>query len=98
MANNFYKPKVWNALCDVCGQKKKSDQMRKRWDGLMVCAADWEARHPQDLLRAVKETSNKLPWTRPDKSSIENGPDYKGYFVDGYVEVVNGNLYVQDIE
>lgn len=63
---NQYKHGVWNAICDVCGEKFKSDELRKRWDGLMVCGPDWEPRHPQDFLRAIKETSNKLPWSRPD--------------------------------
>ena len=82
---NTYKPKNWNALCDSCGFKKKSDELRLRWDGLMVCADTcWEPRHPQDFLRAIKETSNKLPWSRPDNDGIAVGPDYPGYFVDGY--------------
>jgi hypothetical protein len=83
MANNYYKPKVWNAYCDSCGFKFKSDQLKKRWDGLMVDDACWEPRHPQDFLRAVKETSNKLPWTRPnDGSSVA---DESGLYVtNGY--------------
>lgn len=70
---NTYKPKAWNALCDSCGFKKKSTDLKLRWDGLMVCADTcWEPRHPQDFLRARKETSNRLPWTRPDsdRSSV----------------------------
>jgi hypothetical protein len=56
---------TWNAYCDVCAGKFKADKLKKRWDGFMVCPQDWEVRHPQDFLRAVKETSNILPWTRP---------------------------------
>lgn len=56
---------TWNAYCDVCAGKFKSDKLKKRWDGFMVCDKDWESRHPQDFLKAVKETSNLLPWTRP---------------------------------
>lgn len=89
MANNYYKPKVWNALCDSCGFKFKSDQLRLRWDGMMVDDACWEPRHPQDFLRAIKETSNILPWTRPDTHGIDGSPSYvtiyidDGYFVEG---------------
>lgn len=83
---NKYKPKRWNALCDVCGFKYKSDQLRLRWDGLMACPEDWETRQPQDLLRAVKETSNILPWTRPydpgDNAVVPYAP--ADYVVDGY--------------
>jgi hypothetical protein len=85
MANNYYKAKTWNAICDSCGFKFKSDQMRLRWDGLMVDPACWEARHPQDFLRTVKETSNTLPWTRPDPDRVDVPP---------YVNPVAGQLYV----
>jgi hypothetical protein len=44
-----------NAICDCCGFKFKQSQLRKRWDGAMVCSADWEARHPQDMLKARSE-------------------------------------------
>jgi hypothetical protein len=51
-----------NAICDVCGRKYKSSDLRKRWDGLLVCKRDWEVRHPQDYVRARKDkiTPNKL--------------------------------------
>jgi len=82
MANNYYKPKVWNAYCDSCGFKFKSDQLVKRWDGMMVDRACWEPRQPQDFLRAVKETSNILPWTRPDTDGISVGPNYVTLYID----------------
>lgn len=53
-----------NAICDVCGWKYKASDLRKRWDGYMVCDKDWEPRHPQDFLRAVQDQA-PLPWTRP---------------------------------
>lgn len=45
----------WNALCDSCGRKFKALDLRKRWDGLMVCEEDYELRHDQDFLRVQKE-------------------------------------------
>jgi hypothetical protein len=54
----------WNALCDSCGRKFKATSLKKRWDGLMVCAEDWEQRHPQDLLRVQKEKI-AVPFSRP---------------------------------
>ncbi len=65
MANNHYKPGVWNTICDVCGFKFKSDEMRKRWDGLMVCKEDFEHDHPQKFLR-VREDSSSVPWVRDE--------------------------------
>jgi hypothetical protein len=47
-----------NAICDCCGFKLKQSQLRKRWDGAMVCDADWEARHPQDDVKARPERNN----------------------------------------
>lgn len=58
----------WNALCDSCGRKFKASDLKKRWDGLMVCSEDWEMRHPQDLLRVQKEQIS-VPWSRPYPAS-----------------------------
>lgn len=65
MSHNRYKAHDWNALCDSCGFKFKASELKKRWDGLMVDEGCWEERNPQDFLRARKERSNTLPWTRP---------------------------------
>jgi len=54
----------WNGICDVCGEKYKASQLYLRWDGLRVCRDDWEVRHPQELIRPIKER-NSVPWTRP---------------------------------
>lgn len=59
----------WNAVCDVCAQKYKSSEMRKRWDGLMVCPRDWEPRHPQDFLRSVPD-HQAVPWSRPETPDV----------------------------
>lgn len=59
----------WNAICDVCAQKYKSSEMKKRWDGLMVCPNDWEPRHPQDFLRSVPDRQ-AVPWARPETPDV----------------------------
>lgn len=59
-----YKAGQWNALCDVCGFKFKSSELKKRWDGLMVCHDDFEQDHPQKFLR-VQEDRQSVPWARP---------------------------------
>lgn len=58
----------WNVLCDVCGFKFKNVDLLKRWDGLMVCKACWEPRHPQDFIRAIPDMQ-KVPWTRPEATN-----------------------------
>jgi hypothetical protein len=47
-----------NAICDCCGFKFKHSQLRKRWDGAMVCSKDWEPRHPQDNICVKAERNN----------------------------------------
>jgi hypothetical protein len=66
----FFKSGSWNALCDVCGHKFKSHQMRKRWDGLMVCEQDFEHDHPQKFLR-VREDKIAVPWVRSRQADLE---------------------------
>lgn len=51
VSNNYFKSGSWNVICDVCGVRYKADEVKKRWDGLIVCAEDWEADHPQKYLR-----------------------------------------------
>ena len=64
MSKYTYTPGDWNAQCDVCGRRWKASQLRKRWDGVMVCKDDFELRHPQELIRPVIE-KNDMPFTRP---------------------------------
>jgi len=45
----------WNLICDICGQKKKAEDIKRRWDNYLVCNDDWERQHPSDLLRVPKE-------------------------------------------
>jgi len=54
----------YNALCDSCGRKFKALDLQKRWDGLMVCAEDYELRHESDFLRVQKEKIT-VPFSRP---------------------------------
>jgi hypothetical protein len=53
-----------NAFCDVCGFKYKASELRKRWDGMMVCSSDFEMRHPQEFIRSIPEKPAP-PWSRP---------------------------------
>lgn len=62
---SYFKSGAWNVVCDVCGREYKSDAVRKRWDGLIVCKQDYEPRHIADFLR-VRETTLAVPFTRPE--------------------------------
>lgn len=77
MENTFWKRGSWNAICDVCGQKYKIEQLKKRWDGLLTCRADWEPRQPLDFIRLPDE---KI-------SVIESRPEAP----DQFIPVIYGN-------
>jgi hypothetical protein len=64
-SKDFFKMGDWNCICDECGFKFKASELRKRWDGMMVCKQDWEPRHPADQIRARQERQ-KPPCVRPE--------------------------------
>ena len=64
-----YIPGDWLAICDRCGFKFHASKLRKTWDGLMVDAACFETRNPQDLMRPIKDDPS-VPWTRADADSV----------------------------
>lgn len=68
----MWKRGQWYAVCDVCGFKFLSGVMRERWDGLTVDPACWETRHPQELIRPVKEQTPA--WTNPEGADINISP------------------------
>lgn len=61
----------WNTICDRCGKKYKANELRKEWDGLMVCWRCYEIRQPQDYVRSVPD-KQAPPWTRPDSDQFES--------------------------
>ena len=73
MSGTYYKQGSYNAICDVCGQKFKMFQLKKRWDGLVVCKDDFEHDHPQKFIR-VKESGVAVPTPRPRPADISVGP------------------------
>lgn len=60
-----WKPGRWSAICDVCGFRFHSDEIKTRWDGLKVCSKDFETRHIADFLR-VKQEKITPPWVAPE--------------------------------
>lgn len=65
----------WNVICDRCGFKYKSTQLRQEWTGLRTCHGGgtngcWEPRHPQEFVRGTADRQTP-PWTRPEPPDIE---------------------------
>jgi hypothetical protein len=58
-------PGEWKVVCDVCGFQYASTEVKKRWDGAVVCERDWNVRHPQDFLR-VRGEKETPPIVRPE--------------------------------
>jgi len=52
-----------NVICDVCGFQFKAYEIRRRWDGRLVCWRDWEKRNILDFFRP-KNDYHKLPFIR----------------------------------
>ena len=53
-----------NAVCFECGRKYKASTMKKHWQGYWVCPKHWEARHPQDFVRAMPDHQTPA-WVQP---------------------------------
>lgn len=48
-------PGNWKVTCHVCGFWYPSSEIKKRWDGVLVCEKDYETRHPQTLIKVRGE-------------------------------------------
>ena len=64
-----YIPGNFWRVCDVCGFYTRASDSSKRWDGLMVCRADFEERHPQDFVRGRVDRQN-VPDPRPEPDDV----------------------------
>jgi len=62
---DYYASGQYNFICDQCGAKRKSKDMRKQWDGLQVCPQCFDPRNPQDFVRG-KADIQSVPVNRPD--------------------------------
>jgi hypothetical protein len=80
----------WKAICDACGREFKATQLRKRWDGFMVCSGDWEPRQPQDFVRGVADFQAP-PFTRPESSDTFIPFSYYSSFSDDPINVTESN-------
>src|SRR5574340_1741042 len=76
--NKIGKSYDYRAICDVCGFKKWSYELRERWDGKMVCHEDWEPRNILDFY-CTRNDAHRLPWTRPDAQEITTDLTISGY-------------------
>jgi hypothetical protein len=96
---NWLKLGDYNVICDSCGRKFKASTMRKSWTGLLVCADDYEPKHPQLSLK-VHGDKQTVPIPRPDATvdTFINVCTYKGLSsISGYAVagcMISGKLYL----
>lgn len=69
MSRNRYKKGSWNVIDDVTGFKEKAGDLKERWDGIRTTKENWEPRHPQDFIKAVKDDMS-VPYVRPRTPDI----------------------------
>jgi hypothetical protein len=72
MSGRGYIPGDFWRCCDICGFDVRASRSFRTWDGLYVCAEDYEPRHPQDFVRGRRDRQN-VPHPRPG-SEIYIGP------------------------
>lgn len=77
----------WWVICDVCGFKHRSSNVKHRWDGLIVCKDDWETRHPLDFIK-TRSDKQDVPFSRPRPTDVFISSSYYGNAVAG--EAVTG--------
>jgi hypothetical protein len=60
-------------ICDRSGRKMRRSESRREWTGAIVHKDEYEARHPQDFVRARPERQ-VAPVTRPRQTDRFMGP------------------------
>lgn len=61
MARNYFKKGSFNRIDDRSGFKKKADQTKQEWTGMIVATESWEPRNAQDFVVGI-----------PDRMDVEN--------------------------
>ena len=68
--NPGFQPGNYWVTCDRCSLEYRLNQTRKEWTGAVVCKGCWESRHPQDFVRAKKDTIAPHSYVRPEPKEI----------------------------
>lgn len=58
------------AFCQSCGHTMHLSDLKKDYRGVLTCDRCWDPRHPQELVRPIKEP--KLPYTSPEPADVFN--------------------------
>ena len=66
---DYWAPGDWNAICSMCGRKRKASTMVRNWQGLWRCPEHNEPRHPQDFVQGRVEQPAP-PWVQPPPEDV----------------------------
>lgn len=69
-----YIPGGTYAICDVCGFQYRLKELRKQYNGLMVCRKDFDPRPPYYGTPDAKPEGLPHPNARPD-NQVDNSPN-----------------------
>ena len=61
-------------LCDICGFQFHRNQVRKNWKGQIVCHVDYEPKHPQLTIPAVRDRMSVKDARVPDDPPLDVPP------------------------
>lgn len=95
MPGTYFKKGSHNIICDVCGGKFKFNEVRKRWDGLIVCKDDFENDHPQKYIR-VRESGLAVPEIRDRPGDVFTGPACDYWTASGLADYGTADCAVAD--
>ena len=70
-----YRPGSFYRVSDRTGFKVRAEDTIKEWNGQIVERRVFEPRHPQDLVRGVRDHQG-VPDPRPDSPDVFVGPVY----------------------
>ena len=83
-----------SGICDDCGFQFKQIDLRKKWDGLVVCRDCWEPQHPSDLYdyRSRDNGGGAGSSTRPDDDGTASGTSVDGSPIPPAINITTTDL------
>ena len=97
---DYYAPGDHNSICYECGRKRKASELKHHWQGYDVCIEHWEARQPQDFVRALPDTK-PLERVQPYPADVFNaGSDLlvlETFVADRYNSPIDFAILTEDL-
>jgi len=81
------------AVCDECGLVYRKNELRRRWDGALVCDDDWEIRHPQESVVGI---ADKIAVVEPRPETFTYQSDFDACYGSSMVLTDTGGEYILD--